>query len=614
MHHMGKVLVLVEKKAARQLEPELEKFYEDLVGDGWIVVQKVVHSNSSVGGIKEVIRREYVRDPINTKSVVLIGNIPVPYSGNVNPDSHSDHQGAWPADMYYGDMDGVWTDTEVNIKTSKDPRNHNIPGDNKFDQSEVPGAIELQVGRIDFSDLDLLQKDEISLLREYLMKNHRFRHNQFAVNNRALLVNNFKEYKEGFAQNGWKNFSPMFGRENIHERSYAKTLTRESYLWAYGCGDGSYQTCKGVIDSKTFARNDFNCVFNMLFGSYFGDWDTPNNLLRISLASGSILTACWAGRPNWVMHRMGLGETIGQATLLTQNNKKDYVAGFWAKQIHIALMGDPTLKQIYFSGPESIDMIQDGNSITLQWEPVNEEYQYYVYRKSAEGNYSLLNSEPVKSNFSSYTDYCLEPGTYQYMVRAERLESTASGSYYNLSQGTFTKVINVKEPAEIVADFDYYFKNGATRFVNLTNNVNGFSWDFGDGTKGITENPTHYYAMDGEYKVKLRTSNPCGTGEVEKLVIFNQTPTTVDAKLTGFNIFPSPVSNGLNLHVYTDAPRTVEVNIFDLQGELHMQEEFDLEERSSLHELNIDDLKLGVYEIKISDGKSQIGSKRFIIN
>mgnify|MGYP000013517969 CR=1 FL=1 len=30
----------------------------------------------------------------------------MPYSGNIYPDGHTDHRGAWPADTYYGDIDG----------------------------------------------------------------------------------------------------------------------------------------------------------------------------------------------------------------------------------------------------------------------------------------------------------------------------------------------------------------------------------------------------------------------------------------------------------------------------------------------------------------------------
>jgi len=56
--------------------------------------------------VKSIIINEYIADPANVKAVFLLGQIPLPYSGYLNPDGHSDHKGAWPADAYYADMDG----------------------------------------------------------------------------------------------------------------------------------------------------------------------------------------------------------------------------------------------------------------------------------------------------------------------------------------------------------------------------------------------------------------------------------------------------------------------------------------------------------------------------
>jgi len=51
------------------------------------------------------------------------------------------------------------------------------------------------------------------------------------------------------------------------------------------------------------------------------------------------------------MHHMALGETIGFSTLLTQNNGPGGLyqnqMNSCAGQIHIALMGDPTLRMQY---------------------------------------------------------------------------------------------------------------------------------------------------------------------------------------------------------------------------------------------------------------------------
>ncbi len=88
-------------------------------------------------------------------TALLFGNIPVPYSGNINPDGHDDHKGAWPTDYYYGEFDaGAWTDNLVNNDTASRVANRNIPGDGKFDQSQTPTPPELVVSRVDFSNLN----------------------------------------------------------------------------------------------------------------------------------------------------------------------------------------------------------------------------------------------------------------------------------------------------------------------------------------------------------------------------------------------------------------------------------------------------------------------------
>ena len=37
-----------------------------------------------------------------------------------------EHQGAWPADAYYGDMDGKWTDNTLSSLIAADPRNRAV--------------------------------------------------------------------------------------------------------------------------------------------------------------------------------------------------------------------------------------------------------------------------------------------------------------------------------------------------------------------------------------------------------------------------------------------------------------------------------------------------------
>ncbi|MFN7142006.1 MAG: fibronectin type III domain-containing protein, partial [Limisphaerales bacterium] len=175
----GKVLFIVENTFAADLANELAQMQRNLIGDGWIVIRRNVSRNDSVVSVKNIIKAEYAADPNNLKSVYLFGRVPVPYSGNFGPDGHHDHQGAWPADTYYADVDGNWTDTSVHNTSSPRAQTRNVPGDGKFDQSTIPSDVELQVGRVDLSNMTAFNNKgltERDLLRRYLVKNHNFRH------------------------------------------------------------------------------------------------------------------------------------------------------------------------------------------------------------------------------------------------------------------------------------------------------------------------------------------------------------------------------------------------------------------------------------------------------
>src|SRR5207248_3538227 len=137
-----------------ELADELARLRQDLIGDGWTVIRLDVKRNDSVMSVKKRIRDEYNADRANTKAVFLFGHVPVPYSGDIVPDGHApDHQGAWPCDGFYGDMDGAWTDNVVNDTAAADARTRNVPGDGKYDQSSFPAPLKLMVGRVDLANM-----------------------------------------------------------------------------------------------------------------------------------------------------------------------------------------------------------------------------------------------------------------------------------------------------------------------------------------------------------------------------------------------------------------------------------------------------------------------------
>ncbi len=448
----GKCLLIVENTYAADLSSELARLQQDLVGDGWIVFRRDVSRNDSPSAVRYQIQLERNANP-DLRSVFLVGRVPVPYSGDYNADDHPDHTGAWAADTYYADIDGNWTDSTVNDRQATRVANRNSPGDGKYDQSVIPSNVDLEVGRVDLANMPaFLPKTEKDLLRQYLNKNHNFRHALFSLSRRAILFDGFGESGgEAYAASGWRNFSTFFGAGNttaVGDFQFFPIVSSQGYLWSSVSGGGGddYQSCYFVGNTSDFAGNDIQTVFTMVFGSFFGDWDFTDDFLRAPLCTTSYtLTSAWAGRPHWFFHHMALGETIGYSTRLSQNNSGLYRPAQFSREVHVALMGDPTLRMHVVRPVPNLTATTNAGSATLNWTASTDSNLagYHVYRcASANGPFVRITGSSVISSLS-YVD---APGTgnYTYMVRAIKLESSGSGTYYNASQGRF---LNVSIPA-----------------------------------------------------------------------------------------------------------------------------------------------------------------------
>ena len=457
----GTCLLLVDSTMKPLLAEEIEIFKQDLSAEGWNVVEKLsaraeMFDKNKVKATKALINDTYINYP-DLSSIILFGRIPVPYSGSLAPDGHGDHIGAWPADVYYGTIDEFsWTDVSINNTSASREANKNIPGDGKFDVTTLGTMtkVNFAVGRIDMFNMPLFYDStkanpEAELLRKYLNRNHLFRTNQIEYENKAIVDDNFsaQSYPEAFAASGWRAFTNFFDWDSVVVKDYLTTLSTNTYLWSYGCGGGSYTSCGGIGTSTNFTEKPNNGLFTALFGSYFGDWDAQNNFLRSAVASDpGALTICWSGRPHWFFHHMGLGETIGSALLTTQNNNNYYYPNVYytsqypngilyrigTRQVHISLIGDPTLKMFNNSvgAPQNLQISQVGKlSVKLSWEApaIPGNYLYAIYR-TINGQNELLTKEPVK--ILNFTDDVGKEANCTYYVKALQLGTSHSGSFY----------------------------------------------------------------------------------------------------------------------------------------------------------------------------------------
>ncbi len=451
--YRGKMVLIVDNTFTTSLATQITQLTNDLRADGWVVLRSDVSRSASPSSVRSTIQSHYNSDPTNVKAVFLFGHVPVPYSGQISPDGHGDHNGAWPADGYYGEMNGTWTDNSVNTTGAQDTRNRNVPGDGKFDQSDYPSTVELQVGRVDLSNMESFQyylgQNEQTLLNNYLTKLHNFKIKQTTPTFRGAVFDNFEDLN--IAGCGYRSVAANVGSANLTDfypngTSFGSSVNNQSYLWTYACGGGTWISASNIASTDELCTSvTWGGVFNMMLGSYYGDWDCQNNLIRGVLGRGAALTNCFAGIPNVWFHHMGMGDNIGYSMWASMNNGSTYspqacgYTGGSYNRVHMGLMGDPSLRQVMVNMPSNLQIANASGHPSFTWAAASGSPQgYHIYDMGG-----TTTTAPVRLTTSPVTgtSWTASSATYvsgrQYMIRAVRLETAATGTYYNMSLGAF---------------------------------------------------------------------------------------------------------------------------------------------------------------------------------
>lgn len=536
----GRIMLAIDANYLQPLSTEISQLKGDLVADGWWVDTMVVSREALVTDVKQKLLTWYYANrnkPVKPQALYLLGRVPVPYSGLIFPDGHTpDHKGAWPADIYYGAVnEEMWTDQWVNKDSAAQTRNDNVPGDGKFDVDLLyPDSVALEIGRLDLTDMPQFGLSDTQLVRNYLKKSHAFKTYGFVPGRKALVDDNFGVMGgEAFASSGWRSFSVMVGPDAVYAGDYFTDLKRESHILSYGCGAGTYTSAAGVGNSGNFVSDSINTIFTFLFGSYFGDWDNTNNFLRAPLCSGpSALVSAWSGRPHWNLHHMALGYSIGYSAKINQNNVdgrmltpasvSGYVSNAFPTYVHIALMGDPTLRFTYNEMPKLIGAVpnNDSTSYELSWNTCKNAIAYEVYGATS-------SFEPGNMLYTT-TDTILQlsklfPGNNYIYLKARYEEQTPSGRYYQLSLGSGIMLMGgvhatgINETVGAFAQLDVYPNPSVNWFIISGNFEKGEIevYDLG-GKKVLTGNaqagvPIAHQLLPGIYAVRVISDNKSST-------------------------------------------------------------------------------------------------------
>jgi hypothetical protein len=482
----GNLILLVESNLAGSISDELATLTEDLIGDGYKVFRHDVSANevtdatwaSSVAAAKALIVADYNTNPAADWTLFIVGHVPVPYSGDSSPGSHSENVGAHAADWYYADVNStLWTDSTVNNKSSIYPHTWNVPGDGKFDQSWTPSAPEMRIGRLDLTNLPAFGKSETELMKQYLKRNHAWRYKQYTARDRAM-VNAFSRPPESFNSSA-SFFGSLTNCDSVWWLS-AATSPSNSYLLAASYGAGRYTSAHQVGTTADFATHPLYAVFTSMYGSYFGDWDSamhPDQVLHAPIAAEGYALSCYYNENRVVVDSFAMNEPIGQVLYELAIGRSAGVNARYRQgativgtntftivesmRVFTALMGDPTLRARMVAPPSNVTVRSEGVDNVLRWALATDSdiQGYHVYRAPVKNlnGFTRLTSTPLLTG--SFIDVNGASGEYCYMVRTVKLEQSENRSFYNASQGVFATL-----PGGISA----FFSPGNGRNLQIT--------------------------------------------------------------------------------------------------------------------------------------------------
>lgn len=463
----GNLILIVETNLASSIVSELTTLTNDLIADGYKVYLHEVLAcdvdatgwTSAVASVRSLISTDYNSDTNSDWTLYLLGHVPVPYSGESSPGSHSENFGAHPSDWYYGDLNGTWTDTTVSNLTATNIWDHNwnIPGDGKYDQSYIPSAPELRVGRLDLTNMPAFSMTQAEVVKQYLDRVHLWKIKGYTARDRGIV---YYYTLNGNPYNSHSVCASVFGGGDVADvgdwLNNAGASTN-SYLISDKAGSGQYTEDLQLGTTDDFATTNLYTVFSSMYGSYYGDWDSgmhSDQVLQAPLCSDGYTVSVFYRGYMMTLNAMSMDETISQelfsaaanyyATLASRYTRFAWIAGgttnsaYENLDAYITLMGDPTLRLRMTSPPTNVIVTASGTNNSVSWTASSDTNiaGYHVYRAPTSdlNDFTRLTTSVTTS---PYSDSGAAGGAYTYMVRAIKLEESLNRSYYNASLGVF---------------------------------------------------------------------------------------------------------------------------------------------------------------------------------
>jgi hypothetical protein len=365
------ICIIINTSLQPQIQASFSVYLADLEADGYNPNVYTANNDGDVGTLKNILISEW-----NSRQIVgaiMIGDLAVPWYEMNEPSSWGGAHVEFPIDLYFMDLDGLWTDADT---------------DGMFD-AHTNGSGDMQadiwVGRMLAINLTYYSATEQAMMDNYFDKNHRYRIGYLRLQDKALayIDNDWCIYGwEDEVAMAYPQTDPVIdiyqtNREDYMQRVRQSTDNRYENLlicshsspWAHylywGTGPYDYSLFYNYqiedIDVQVLFYNLFACSnCRYIEDDDMGDWylfQSTYGLISLgSTKTGSMLCFYDYYTP------LGNGANFGDAFLSWCDNDIETCAGDESRAwfYGMTLLGDPTLKLSRFLTDPTGDVTKDG--------------------------------------------------------------------------------------------------------------------------------------------------------------------------------------------------------------------------------------------------------------
>lgn len=185
---------------------------------------------------------------------------------------------------------------------------------------------------------------------------------------------------------------------------------------------------------------------------------------------------------------------------------------------------------------------------------------------------------------------------------------TNTGTYYvtvtnsNNCSITDTITVDIQDLPSADSIIATAGNNGLYNFaVANANNVNNYTWNFGDSNTGSGATTTHTYSANGTYNVSVVISNDCGDTTITKSIIVDNLSIKNLVNDNSVKLYPNPTNKNITIAL-SDADNHIEkVIVYNILGQEIIQKAFDMPSQTAT--IDLEQLASGVYQIMIFTDK-----------